>query len=571
MSNTLEKVHIQRFRKLKEMHINVAKRITIISGHNGVGKSTILGLIANGSELGGYKSYFDKIFQSKFNEIFRLDIEKDFTKDLDKKYSVILKYNFQSSPFYKFCTITQHNESKTVKTGNGSSASEKTIQIKRLKIVPRNSDENGKQIQEEISGVKASSKIPIPTLYIGMSRVFPIGESQKLSYELKESTIEVEDSNQMNIWYQEVMGQENIDSTKVIKQNLKDSTKKSIGPAFGDYSYHAVSLGQDSLSTIFTALLSFKKLKRDLNETYSGGILVIDEIDACLHPDAQEKLLNILDRCSKELNLQIICTTHSLTIIKNVLNKQFKTSINTSDHTLYYNVIYIKDTVSPKIMRDPTYKKIKSDMFLKDTLFIDTKQEIKIYFEDDEGLYFFNKISEFTSSLDLDEVNLNKISAEIGCDTLIKLPSKDTYFKSVVIVLDEDVKRKQNYRNMLEDNLNICTLPGSETPEKTIESYLTLLVQQPDHSFWFDNDELTIQYVRDKILQELSQSLDQIAKQEKIREIYKKWFRNYEPIFDKTKLIQYWMNDNPDVIKGFVNQFNLSINYVKSTLLEKTN
>jgi len=91
VSNTINQVHINKFRKLNDITIDIAKRITIIAGHNGVGKSTILGLIANGSELRGHKSYFDKIFQSKFNEIFRLDKDKDFYKESDKKYSVILE------------------------------------------------------------------------------------------------------------------------------------------------------------------------------------------------------------------------------------------------------------------------------------------------------------------------------------------------------------------------------------------------------------------------------------------------------------------------------------------------
>lgn len=569
MPNTLKQIRINKFRKLNDITIDIAKRITIIAGHNGVGKSTILGLIANGSELRGYKSYFEKIFQSKFNEIFRLDNEKDFYKDSENKYSVIMRYEYESQILHKFCTITQHNENQIIKTRNSDGTiNSKTIPRKRLKIVPRNSDELGKQINADVMGIKPSAKVPIPTLYIGMSRVFPIGEAQKLSYELKESTIDSDDITSLNVWYQEVMGQENIDLSKVIKQSLKDSTKKSIGPSFGDYSYHAVSLGQDSLSTIFTAILSFVKLKREQGPEYKGGILVIDEIDACLHPDAQEKLLNILDRTSKDLNLQIVCTTHSLTIIKNILNKQLQTSLNERDDTLYYNVTYIQDTVSPRLMKNPTYKKVKSDMFLKNTLFIETKEEIKVYFEDNEGLYLFNKISENSTTLDLTDVKLTLISAEIGCDTLIKLPDKDTYFKSVLIVLDDDVNSKQNYRESIDRNLNICTLPGQISPEKTVVTYLEELVSEPSHPFWFDNDGLTIQYVRDTLLREINDNLSRVNKQEKIREVSKKWFNNNLPIFEKTNLVQYWMNDYPELIDTFIDQFNTSLKYVKSMRLQ---
>jgi len=35
------------FRKLGNINIEFADRLTLIAGHNGIGKSTILGLIAN--------------------------------------------------------------------------------------------------------------------------------------------------------------------------------------------------------------------------------------------------------------------------------------------------------------------------------------------------------------------------------------------------------------------------------------------------------------------------------------------------------------------------------------------
>ncbi len=45
------KISLHPFRKLKKIEINFSERITLIAGHNGIGKSTILGLVANGSGL----------------------------------------------------------------------------------------------------------------------------------------------------------------------------------------------------------------------------------------------------------------------------------------------------------------------------------------------------------------------------------------------------------------------------------------------------------------------------------------------------------------------------------------
>ncbi|EPG7693233.1 AAA family ATPase, partial [Acinetobacter baumannii] len=45
----------QGFRSLKKIDLDIAPRITVIAGHNGIGKSTILGLIANCSEYNDNK------------------------------------------------------------------------------------------------------------------------------------------------------------------------------------------------------------------------------------------------------------------------------------------------------------------------------------------------------------------------------------------------------------------------------------------------------------------------------------------------------------------------------------
>jgi len=56
------------FRKLTNMRIPVSDRMTLVAGHNGIGKSTILGVAANASGLTSamYRSYFDRTYQGAF-------------------------------------------------------------------------------------------------------------------------------------------------------------------------------------------------------------------------------------------------------------------------------------------------------------------------------------------------------------------------------------------------------------------------------------------------------------------------------------------------------------------------
>lgn len=67
------------FRKLGELKIDFADRLTLIAGHNGIGKSTIQGLVANtfGIPKGGRKSYFGENFYANIERIVYLTSVRD--------------------------------------------------------------------------------------------------------------------------------------------------------------------------------------------------------------------------------------------------------------------------------------------------------------------------------------------------------------------------------------------------------------------------------------------------------------------------------------------------------------
>ena len=85
-----------KFRKLSKILIPIAPRITVIAGHNGIGKSTILALLAHPSGLTNRAvdevpltyskqinmSYMDKTFQANFNEIIHIDYVAEYTEKL---------------------------------------------------------------------------------------------------------------------------------------------------------------------------------------------------------------------------------------------------------------------------------------------------------------------------------------------------------------------------------------------------------------------------------------------------------------------------------------------------------
>ena len=66
--------------------------------------------------------------------------------------------------------------------------------------------------------------------------------------------------------------------------------------------------------------MSFRKLKEDYAD-YKGGLLLIDEADAGLFPTAQVNLLKMLDRECKNLDLQVVMTSHSPVLIEYAYGK----------------------------------------------------------------------------------------------------------------------------------------------------------------------------------------------------------------------------------------------------------
>ena len=92
-----------KFRKLQKLEIIFSDRITVIGGLNGIGKSTILGLIANcsGIRSSQYKSYFNALFQANFQELFHLDENDDYKEKIEDKSYIDITYLFDNIEFTK--------------------------------------------------------------------------------------------------------------------------------------------------------------------------------------------------------------------------------------------------------------------------------------------------------------------------------------------------------------------------------------------------------------------------------------------------------------------------------------
>ena len=589
------------FRKLKDIEIPIAPYITAIAGHNGIGKSTILGLIANCSGLSkGEKSFFGKVFQSNFQEAFHLDYFQDYdnyhingTKKADTP-KVTVQYHVETNQdgsfieLNKICAVSIQKhaikerlyknhmikvpEDKHIDPNHSldledfdnnslSSSSEPLINIWRLRIIPRTQQlPNTPEIEVLDEKLKGAGKMPIPTLYLGMSRMTPIGEFDAELIDKKTiRKMNGEDKNFIVNSFKDVLYFDE-SGNEITAHSFSSSKKSSYLPSFPYHSF-TVSLGQDSLSSIVTALASFNYLKRTSPQTYSGGILVIDEVDAGLHPRAQEKLINLLHTQARKLNLQIILTTHSLTVIKTILSKNEHPGKKVND------VVYLQDSNFPRIMENPTYTKIKNDMLVLAPL-EDKPETIKLYFEDDEALFFFKQILKYKNIIhdkDYFGKELELISLSVGCNILLDLHKGDSYFQSVILIPDNDVFSSESNRKTIEENPNICPLPNDSTftdntrhternPEMILYRFLQRKLEGHNDNFWKQMPgAYTSDYVRDRVMTLTSNSN---------RDENKKWFQDNVNFIEKSGIIEKWCGENEKQVDMFLERIVEAVNIV---------
>lgn len=513
------------FRQFHDMDILLGKRLTVIAGRNSTGKSTILGILANSGELKKKDgtTYANGRFRAEFSEIFNGSKKYDVSKS-DRIQIDIVDENDNVIDYRKFRTAWQNNNGKD-----------------RFRIIPLKISGDGK---------KTEAKLQIPVLYLGLSRLFPIGEANE--DKITTNKVKFVDEEQKE-WFVEEYKKilsifDNINNVNNYSIGETDK-KKGIGIETDTYDYLTNSSGQDNLGQILMSILSFQKLKQTRKE-WTGGLLLIDEADATLHPAAQKRLADLLIKEAKKNDIQVVLTTHSSDLLKHICAKNtHNDDTNNNDVEVYY---FTNANRHLEVRRNPDYSTIENDLLVQSML--QNPNKVKVYSEDEENRWFIKKlIPEYLPYIEI-------LDVKIGCNQLLSLYTGDlSYFGNVLIVLDGDVEAKElnkipeQLRNKLK---NIVKLPGSVRPEEIIYQYLCNL--DPEHPYWENARKVDASWLYFKDNGPDSSRYSQ----EKERERYKKWFTDHQTIFDTTKLFDFWMNDNKELVKNFKKEFIASYNAV---------
>ncbi|EZP58374.1 ATP-binding protein [Exiguobacterium sp. RIT341] len=573
----IKSLKIDKFRNFEDLPpIPFGSELTLISGGNGLGKTTLLGLIASASGTKNFVGMNGNRLYAEFHKYFILSKDEHITipSEHSKKYKVISRHSLKDSSnknveIYKLLS-TSHPKAP------------------RLKIVPRTTDEDGvqkKDVQAAVkrsTGVTPDAMIPIPTIFLTPSRILPFGETKITNEDIKKVNFRKNLKNPQEIanlyvnLYNEVLPGTFPNPSEDYEYELYEVKKPEISqPEFyvrpKNYEITNLSVGQDSISKIVNALLSFAINHN--SENYPGGILIIDELDLSLHPDAQLRVLNLLRKKSREYKIQVIFTSHSLTIVKEMIRLKNK------DQELY-RTIYFTNKTNPRFSTDNSYEKIKSDLFQNVHFSL---PKVKIYFEDNEATHFFGKVIKYgfaNNFLDMEfqkkyDANSELIASEINCDTLEKLPEKDAYFaKKVLIILDGDAsysKKRQikedfintpleiikEYTKREPKNKNVMFLPSHFSPEQSIiwAIYNEIAKNEIKHTtFWDGIDSDNFNYYPSIAINQIDTL---ISNNELKRDGLKKWYNDNLKIIDETDLIEYYLETcvDKEILSDFYSEF----------------
>lgn len=510
-------IKINRFRAIENETFNLGQYVTMFAGWNATGKSTILALMANSTELKKHQglTYNGKQFRAEFSEILKGSLQFD-PSESDKLQITHVDNNKTRTKIFR----TAWQDGNT-----------------RYRVIPKEKLEEG--------GI-TEAKFEFPVIYLGLSRLFPVGEIDDKFISNESLNFE---NNEDREWFinnhMEILS--NSDTiTEVSDVSIKSTNKKMSGVNTEKYDWKTNSSGQDNLGQILLSLLSFKKIKRDLGENYKGGMLIIDELEASLHPKAQEKLLDLFIKEARSSNIQILFTTHSLTIIKNFCERN-KTNNQNLKHYYFTNV-----NNDLKVYENYDFKNIEEDLLVSLYHRNNNSNRIVVYTEDEENRWLLKKLIEGN----VRKLEYRKVS--IGCQCIIDLMNSEPIFKDYLVVFDGDLKStdEKRIKNCKNNYIKLPTYAGTLcSPEKLLYDF----IHSDKAKRYFKeenkkNSKVKIEYFREHDLPN-----DGSMKE---RDKYKEWFKIHKELFEDSNIYKYWKTEHVDLVEKFLQDFKKAYNYI---------
>lgn len=507
----IKKIYIKKFRGFQDVEFELGKFITVISGQNGTQKTTILGMLSQSfaitdddHPMKNEKPLSGGNYRSSFADKFKLSE----TYDKVGEHEWTIYYADESIPPYEIESIYRDKAKGIIRFWKKGDKS------------------------------KGSNYLQLPVIYLSLKRLLPIAEDTNLS-ESDGIKLTNDDFEFYKKWFNKILILTREKDQVQSSNYLYSTNKQTLGANTDHYDWKSNSAGQDNLSKILLSILSFKKLQEKYKENYIGGILAIDEIDASFYPGSQKILFDSLIYFASKFNIQIIFTTHSLTILEKANEIQNELSREGQVKLMFLT----KEDGCINVKNDTSYNYIKNH--LNRTLTGKSKtKKIDLYTEDKEGAIFLKSLIGQKTKF------INFVDVSLGSDNLIQLASikiPTFTFPNSIIVLDGDVKSEPKKLNRIKKNKNILLLPTNKSPEQILSEYLNNL--NDNHPLWKEIDE-TFDH------QFCFQKYSNIEIQTE-REKAKKWFNSHLSSWGRnaSKFLNEWKKENKELVIEFNDNF----------------
>lgn len=440
---SIRKIDIIKFRGLQDLSIPIGNRITLLCGKNGTSKSSILGIAA---------------------QVF--SFEKDYTTDEALEHTTLTGSNFESRFSEHFRLSKKFDTPDSMKTFvtifDGYTGGEAALELKLYDSKDRKKPRpivRGNTLAGDSTNTSRNATHPV--IYLSLKRLTPISQRARYS----EHDIEFLTNHRRDFVS---LSNRLLSKQSATSVTATTGTIKSASAHGSNYDHDSVSAGEDNAGQILLAIFSFRKLREEYDD-YKGGLLLIDEADAGLFPAAQRQLIKILTEECKDLNLQVIMTSHSPTMIEDI----YELSQKSPDE---YQNIYLSDTYGPiQIFENVTWPKIYADLHVQ-TVAMDEKllPQVNLYFEDKEAFDFYSAI---ISDKSVKKITNPLKDVALGCSEYIKLVKRKIpeFCSKGLIILDADVEDVSGFNS-------IVKLPGKLPPDQLVFEFMYNL--KPSDTFW---------------------------------------------------------------------------------------
>ena len=446
----IKSINVIQYRKLKALSLAFSSKLNAISGTNGTCKTSLLHLIGNSLQAPTAKC--------------------EWLKD-NKCLSVIKAVNSVTNPKVESLTRGDQAYNDPAHGVKGPLFTVDYYDAASLDFRRHNSTQETRYAVKPKYTPGTKDTLPYcPVIYLGLSRLVPFGEFQNddalsnIKKKLPQAYLD-----EIARIYKRFTNYEI--SYNATKQMGDIKVRSEFSSNIEGIDSNTISAGEDNLSIILTALVSLKYYYDSIESSRTvESVLLIDELDATLHPAFQIKLLNLFREMAEAYKIQVVFTTHSLSLIEEMLSKKD-------------NVLYLLDNVtSVAIMEEPDIYKIKMHLQSLTHEDIYADKVIPLFTEDDEARSIletlFNHYDNESEGFRNARRFFHMVHTNIGAENLTGIFTDSKLLRTTmrsICILDGD--HSSDLSNC------IIALPGKKAPEQLLLDYAEKLYADDD-PFW---------------------------------------------------------------------------------------